>query len=294
MASTSTSKSWPTIEPGGSLIVALQLRSQPILIVGGGSVAADRLRAVLTASTKPSSITLVSPRHRLCPEVSFRLFDENWGVVYQNRDFVESDLDGQWLVLTAIDDPAVSRRIYGLCRERRILVNVADVPPECDFFFGSVIRRGPLQVMVSTQGKGPRVAARIRRMIDDALPANVGAAIESVGELRKGLRKLAPGHNESRRRMEWMVRVCDRWTIDQLAYMDDSMRSKVLEGWQTDEARGWDDVRQASSPLRLSWLRAVDWWNGVSSRGTCVLSCGAGVGVGLAFGLLLARRSPFH
>jgi precorrin-2 dehydrogenase/sirohydrochlorin ferrochelatase len=286
---TATEKTWPAIEPGGSLIVALQLRAQPVLIVGGGLVAADRLRSVLAATTRPSSVTLIAPREGLSPEVSYRLFEENWGVVYHDRDFRESDLDGQWLVLTAIDDPQVSRQIYGLCRARSILVNVADVPPECDFYFGSVIRKGALQVMVSTQGKGPRIAARLRRMIEAGLPANVGEAIESVGELRKGLRRLAPGHEESKRRMEWMVRVCDRWTIDQLAVMDNSMRSKVLDGWKTDEARDWADVQQAGS-LRRTWWRASEWWNSGRSNGACVVSCGAGVGVGLALGFLFTIR----
>lgn len=107
------------------------------------------------------------------------------------------------MVLVAIDDPAASTVIWKLCKEKRIPANIADVPPECDFYFGSVHRDGPLQVMVSTNGKGPRLAASLRRHIAGNLPQNVGNAIEAIGELRTRLRKVAPNAEDSQKRMRW-------------------------------------------------------------------------------------------
>lgn len=107
------------------------------------------------------------------------------------------------MVLVAIDDPAASTVVWKLCRERRIPANIADVPPECDFYFGSVHRDGPLQVMVSTNGKGPRLAALIRRLIASQLPQNVGNAIEVIGELRAKLRRVAPNSEDGPKRMRW-------------------------------------------------------------------------------------------
>lgn len=121
------------------------------------------------------------------------------------RVFEPSDLDGSDMVLVAVDDPAASTAIWKLCKERRIPANIADVPPECDFYFGSVHRDGPLQIMVSTNGKGPRLAASIRKFIAKQLPSNAGNAINAIGSLRVKLRSIAPEPAESPKRMSWCV-----------------------------------------------------------------------------------------
>jgi precorrin-2 dehydrogenase / sirohydrochlorin ferrochelatase len=124
-------------------------------------------------------------------------------VTHVDRVFEPSDLDGADMVLVAIDDPAASTVVWKLCKEKRIPANIADVPPECDFYFGSVHRDGPLQIMVSTNGKGPRLAALIRRFIAKKLPKNAGNAIESIGALRVKLRKIAPNPEDGAKRMAW-------------------------------------------------------------------------------------------
>jgi precorrin-2 dehydrogenase/sirohydrochlorin ferrochelatase len=101
---------------------------------------------------------------------------------------------------------SVSRAVARLCRARAIPVNVADVPAECDFYFGSVLRDGPLQVVVSTNGEGPRMAALVRRWIAKNLPKGVGAATARVGVLRRKVRIVAPAPQDSERRMSWWVR----------------------------------------------------------------------------------------
>ena len=122
-----------------------------------------------------------------------------------DRKFEPSDLDGVDMVLTAVDDPEASTQIYKLCKEKRIAANIADVPPECDFYFGSVHRDGPLQIMVSTNGNGPKLASIVRKQIAASLPDNTGAAIQKVGELRKRLRKRVPNIEEGPKRMRWYV-----------------------------------------------------------------------------------------
>ena len=107
------------------------------------------------------------------------------------------------MVLTAIDDPEASTQIWKLCKEKRIAANIADVPSECDFYFGSVHRDGPLQIMVSTNGNGPKMANIVRRRIASTLPQNTGDAIKKVGKLRKKLRDVAPKIEEGPKRMQW-------------------------------------------------------------------------------------------
>lgn len=155
---------------------------------------------ILNADAK---ITVVSPRDGLNDEVAYRI--EQKQVDYVDRKFEPSDLDGVDMVLTAVDDPEASSQIFKLCKEKKIAANIADVPPECDFYFGSVHRDGPLQIMVSTNGNGPKLANIVRRQIAAGLPKNIGNAVQQVGMLRKKLRKVAPNIEEGPKRMQWCV-----------------------------------------------------------------------------------------
>lgn len=161
-------------------------------------VASGRILNCLNADAK---VTVVCPASGLNEEVAYRIAEKQ--VTHIDRLFEPSDLDNTDMVLVAIDDPAASTTIWKLCKEKRVPANIADVPPECDFYFGSVHRDGPLQVMVSTNGKGPRLAASLRRHIASQLPQNVGNAIETIGDLRSRLRKIAPNHEDSQKRMRW-------------------------------------------------------------------------------------------
>ena len=161
-------------------------------------VAAGRILSVLNAD---ASVTVVSPRSGLNAEVAYRV--EQKQVHFVDRKFEPSDLDGVDMVLTAVDDPSASSQIYHLCKERNIPANIADVPPECDFYFGSVHRDGPLQIMISTNGNGPKVASIVRKQIAASLPSNIGAAVTKVGALRKKLRRVAPMTEEGPKRMQW-------------------------------------------------------------------------------------------
>ncbi|CAD6578219.1 MAG: Bifunctional dehydrogenase and ferrochelatase [Cyphobasidiales sp. Tagirdzhanova-0007] len=171
----------------------------------------------------------------------------------RERNFKDEDvLDEEWdMVLTALDDPALSKHIYSLCKKRHFNINVADVPPLCDFYFGSVIRRGPLQVMISTN-------------------ENVGEAIERIGGLRAGLRKRAPGSDAEtvKRRMEWMVRVTDSWTLDELAGMKEEEQQSILSSWDGDFAPSYTSTsgkywRRALCPYWIvqTLFNPVFWWH---------------------------------
>ncbi len=161
-------------------------------------VAAGRILNVLNADAK---VTVVSPKAGLNAEVAHRI--EKKQVAHVDRTFEPHDLDGVDMVLTAVDDPEASTQIWKLCKERKIPANIADVPPECDFYFGSIHRDGPLQIMVSTNGNGPKLASIVRKQIAASLPSNTGAAIQKVGSLRKKLRKIAPNNEEGPKRMRW-------------------------------------------------------------------------------------------
>jgi precorrin-2 dehydrogenase/sirohydrochlorin ferrochelatase len=201
-------------------------------------VAAGRIVNVLNADAK---VTVVSPRDGLNDEVAYRI--EQKQVHFVDRKFEPSDLDGVDMVLTAVDDPEASSQIYKLCHERRIPANIADVPPECDFYFGSVHRDGPLQIMVSTNGNGPKLANIVRRQIAANLPYNIGAAVTRVGMLRRKLRKVAPLIEEGPKRMQWMSRVCEQWTLDELCDMTEEDMEMLLGFYKPGTVPSLEQVR---------------------------------------------------
>ncbi|KAI9891464.1 MAG: Bifunctional dehydrogenase and ferrochelatase [Vezdaea aestivalis] len=232
------SLAFPDIQGNGSLMLAWQVKGRNVLVVGGGEVAAGRILNVLNADAK---VTLVSPTAGLNDEVAFRVAQKQ--VKHIDRKFEPSDLDGIDMVLTAVDDPAASTQIYTLCKERRIPANIADVPPECDFYFGSVHRDGPLQIMVSTNGNGPKLASIVRKQIAAQLPPQIGSAIAQVGALRKKLRKLAPEIEQGPRRMQWMSKVCESWSLKDLCDMDEEDMEMLLKFFQAGNVPSLKDLR---------------------------------------------------
>ncbi|WYZ44762.1 hypothetical protein EsH8_VIII_000078 [Colletotrichum jinshuiense] len=237
MTAKSTSKKFPEVEGGGSLILAWQIKGKKVLVVGGGEVAAGRILNCLNAD---AVVTVVCPASGLNPEVAHRVAQAQ--VTHVDRLFEPSDLDGADMVLVAIDDPVASTTIWKLCKERRIAANIADVPPECDFYFGSVHRDGPLQIMVSTNGKGPRLAAIIRRHIAKTLPKNAGNAIEAIGTLRAKLRKIAPNPEESPKRMGWMIKVSNAYDWEEFCDLTDEDMENLLKYYSTNNVPAIEDL----------------------------------------------------
>ncbi|KAJ2305117.1 uroporphyrin-III C-methyltransferase [Coemansia sp. RSA 2706] len=209
---------------GGSLIVAWQAKAQPVLVVGGGAVAAGRVFNALEADAQ---VTVVAPE--LCAELSYRAQQQQ--IVWHAREFQDGDLDAASLVLTAISDARESRRIAQLCRARRIPVNAADINDLCDFWFMSTHRDHAVQVAVSTNSKAPRLANRIRRLIAAALPRGTGLAVEQIGRLRRRIREADPRPENSRRRMAWLTQLCDYWPIEQLARLDADNIDSLLDAY---------------------------------------------------------------
>ncbi|KAI1824048.1 putative siroheme synthase Met8 [Xylaria intraflava] len=230
MTNTTEQPRFPTVQGGGSLILAWQVKNKTVLVVGGGEVAAGRILNVLNAD---ANVVVVCPASGLNPEVRHRV--ENNEVTHIDRVFEPTDLEAlppsnspPDMVLAAVDDPAASTQIWKLCKEHRIPANIADVPSECDFYFGSVHRDGPLQIMVSTNGKGPRLAASIRKWIGNQLPSGVGNAIERIGELRIKLRNMVPDPEDGPKRMRWMTKVSDAYSWDDMCALTDEDMDSLL------------------------------------------------------------------
>jgi precorrin-2 dehydrogenase / sirohydrochlorin ferrochelatase len=191
-------------------------------------------------------VTVVCPRSGLNEEVAYRVDQKQ--VNHVDRIFLPLDVEPEKqvaMVLTAIDDPDASTRIWKYCKAQKIPANIADVPPECDFYFGSVHRDGPLQIMVSTNGNGPRLAASIRRQIGEMLQKGTGDSIQKVGQLRRKLRKIAPGKStqDISQRMTWMSKVCDTWTTEDFNAMDEQDMNALVRFYETGMVPKFEEVR---------------------------------------------------
>lgn len=138
--------------------IFLDLRGKPVVVVGAGKVALRKTRGLVEAGAR---VTVVAPRWE--PEF------ERLPVRLLRRGFEPADLEGAFLAFTATDDREVNRAAAQAARERGIPVNVADRRAECDFLVPSRLRRGPLQVAVSTGGEDPSRAVAVRRRIEKLL-----------------------------------------------------------------------------------------------------------------------------
>lgn len=162
------------------------------------------------------------------------------------------------MVLVAVDDPAASTTIWKLCKERRIPANIADVIPECDFYFGSVHRDGPLQIMVSTNGKGPRLASMIRKFIAKHLPLDAGRAIEAVGQLRVKLRQIAPRSEEGPKRMAWMTKVSEAYPWGEMCELSEEDIGNLLRFYPSGKVPSLDELRGMRKNPDLGKLDVFD------------------------------------
>jgi siroheme synthase-like protein len=171
------------------LPIFVKLTGRPCLLVGAGEVALQKIPSLLAAE---AHLRVVAPRVR--PEIASLARDGRLELI--ERAFVDSDLDQIFLVIAATDDPAVNASVYRGAVERNILCNSVDDPPHCDFYFGSIVSRGDLQIAISTAGESPALAQRLRREIDGQLPADLGPWLRDLGQLRREVLAAYPAGEE--------------------------------------------------------------------------------------------------
>ena len=157
--------------------IYLKLEQRRCLVVGAGTIAAAKIASLLRAGGR---VTVVAPE--ASPELREAAAERRFDWVA--RGFETADLDGAFLVIAATDQQSVNHRVAEEARARNILCNSVDDPPDCDFFYPSVVRRGDLQIAISTAGKSPALAQRLRAEIDALLEPETGEWLDALGETR--------------------------------------------------------------------------------------------------------------
>ena len=164
--------------------VFLKLEELRLLIVGGGKIALEKLHAVLQNS--PSTrITIVA--------IEFAEAIQNAVIHHANVELVEkayepSDIDDADLVIVAIDDPVTGEEICNDAHKQGKLVNVADKPGLCDFYMGSIVKKGNLKIAISTNGKSPTIAKRLKETFNDTLPAELDDVLDNMEVIRNKMK----------------------------------------------------------------------------------------------------------
>ena len=174
----------PTAAANTLFPVFLKLEQLRVLLVGGGEVGLEKLTAMLRNSPA-AAITVVDLVIR--PEIR-ALAVQHPGVQLRERPYSPTDLVGHDLVMIATADKALNRSIKADATRQRLLANVADTPAECDFYLGSVVQKGDLKIGISTNGKSPTVAKRLREVLTDTLPAELNDVLQQMATIRDRLK----------------------------------------------------------------------------------------------------------
>ncbi len=185
--------------------IFLKLHELRLLIVGGGYVGLEKITAVLQNSPL-ANITLVSPEIR--PEIQ-ELAKEYPNIKLEFKGFQTKDLGDKDLVIVATNDKELNKDIKGWAKQVGILCNVADTPDYCDFYLGSVVKKGSLKLAISTNGQSPTMAKRIREALEDVFPDELEDVFRKLRDIRK---QLKGDFEEKVRRLDEITRVISEKT----------------------------------------------------------------------------------
>jgi uncharacterized protein len=164
--------------------VFLKLEALEVLLVGAGKVGLEKLTAILQ-NAPSSSVTVVAS------EISVQVKDLTSAypaVRLIERAFEPDDLDDKEIVIVAVNDKATSNYIRVLSKQKKLLVNVADTPELCDFYLGSIVDKGSLKIAISTNGKSPTIAKRMREQLTELIPDEIEGVIQNMHTIRQDLK----------------------------------------------------------------------------------------------------------
>jgi siroheme synthase-like protein len=172
------------INAGNQLFpVFLKLNELHTVLIGAGNVGLEKLNAILNNS--PLAKVTVIAEH-VSDEV-YQLSAKFAQVTIHKKLFTETDLTDANLVIAATGNDSLNNYIKEVAHQHNLLLNVADKPSLCDFYLGSIVQKGDLKVAISTNGKSPTVAKRLREVLDNSLPEELDITLEQMSKLRDTL-----------------------------------------------------------------------------------------------------------
>jgi siroheme synthase-like protein len=163
--------------------VFLKLNELHTMLIGAGNVGLEKLTAILHNSND-ARVTVIAKT--VIPAI------RDLAVTYPTitileKSFVDSDLNNADLVIAATDDSVLNTYIRDSAHQRKLLINVADKPDLCDFYLGSIVKKGDLKIGISTNGKSPTIAKRLKEVLNESLPADLHITLQQMSNLRNSL-----------------------------------------------------------------------------------------------------------
>ncbi len=163
--------------------IFVEAKGRRVLVIGGGHVGAEKVRGLLNAE---ADVTVVSPT--LLQEL--QELKETGRIKHVAREYREPDLDdGYEFVMIATDDGAINAEVAATAKRRRLWVNAADDPPNCDFILPAVVRKGKITLAASTAGSSPALARRLREELEAYLTDDMPALADLLAEVRQEIRQ---------------------------------------------------------------------------------------------------------
>lgn len=168
------------------------------VIIGGGNIAAEKVMRLIQFDAKLTIVAL-----DICDDI--REFGDRVSLIESHYN--SSHLDNADYVIAATDIQELNQQIYKDSKERKLLINVVDVPDKCDFIFPSVMQKGKLVVGVSSSGAGPQVAIRLRREIEKIVPDNIEEILDYLAAERVKAKETIP---DPLARKKYLIELADR------------------------------------------------------------------------------------
>lgn len=163
--------------------VFLKVNILNILIIGGGNVGLEKLHFLLKSS--PAANVEVLAKSFLPETVELA---KKHGVNLIEKGYRRRYLKRRHLVIAATDDRELNRKIYIDAKKRYLLANIADTPEYCDFYMGGIVNKGHVKIAISTNGKSPTTAKRLRQFFEEVIPEDINQMVENLNEYRKTIK----------------------------------------------------------------------------------------------------------
>ena len=198
--------------------VYIEMRGQPCVVVGGGKIAEGKVDGLLAVK---ANVTVISP------DLTSHLHDlaNQYQITYIPRAYQPGDLKGAFMVICATDQVEINHQVWQEATENRQLVNVVDDTPRCNFIAPSILRKGDLTIAISTSGKAPALAVRLKQRLQRELGPEYERFLELAGELREPLARHIPDF-ETRKAL-WYELV-DSEILDVLADGDEAKAREII------------------------------------------------------------------
>ena len=172
----------------------IDIENQPCLVVGGGCVAEEKIEALLECKGK---VSVISPE--LTNELSKKV--ENGDILWESRKYITGAVQGYRIVISATDSQKVNEQVYRDAEIRGIMVNVVDIPPLCRFIVPSIVRQRDLCIAISTGGKSPALAKKIRVELETKFGDEYADLVDLLGEYRPLMQRKYPDDINIRARL---------------------------------------------------------------------------------------------